>query len=119
MDLISVIVPIYNSKRYLNRCIDSIVDQTYKNLEIILVDDGSTDGSSKICDDWKESDERVKVIHQQNQGISASRNHGISFSTGSLILFVDIDYYHFLINEYVNQSYEIFNSIRPLNFIVG
>ncbi len=68
MSLISVIVPVYNVEKYLDRCIRSIVNQTYKNLEIILVDDGSPDNSPQICDDWAEKDNRIKVIHKQNGG---------------------------------------------------
>lgn len=66
--LISVIIPVYNTRKYLQRCIDSIIGQTYKNLQIILIDDGSTDGSDKICDDYKEKDSRVTCIHQKMRG---------------------------------------------------
>lgn len=73
MDKISVIVPIYNVEKYLNKCIDSIVNQTYKNLEIILIDDGSTDGSGDICDEYAGRDMRIKVFHQENKGVVAAR----------------------------------------------
>ena len=69
-ELISVIIPVYNVNKYLNKCIGSIVNQTYKNLEIILVDDGSTDNSGEICDEWKQKDSRIKVIHKENGGPS-------------------------------------------------
>ena len=74
---ISVIVPVYNSAKYLPKCIESIIKQTYKAIEILLIDDGSTDESSKICDEYAKKDDRIKVIHQNNQGISATRNNGI------------------------------------------
>jgi len=89
--LISVIVPTYNHEKFLHKCIDSILAQTYSNLEIILVDDGSTDGSGKICDQYAQKDPRVKVVHQQNQGISAARNAGIAAAKGEHIAFVDSD----------------------------
>ena len=91
MDLISVIVPVYNVESYLNRCVDSILRQTYKELEIILVDDGSTDNSGKICDEYKSVDNRVKVIHQSNRGQSVARNNGINMACGKWICFVDSD----------------------------
>lgn len=91
MDLISIIVPIYNTEKYLNRCIDSIINQTYKNLEIVLVDDGSTDKSGVICDDYAKSDSRIKVIHKENGGVSSARNVGIDNATGEYIMFVDAD----------------------------
>lgn len=90
---ISVIVPIYNGKAYIHRCVDSIINQTFSDLEIILVDDGSTDGCSDICDDYAKEDERIKVIHQENQGLSAARNAGVKLSTSPYIAFVDCDDY--------------------------
>lgn len=89
--LISVIVPIYNVEKYLDRCIESIVNQTYKNLEIILVDDGSTDSSSAKCDEWAEKDNRIIVIHKANGGQAEARNYGIETATGDYIGFVDSD----------------------------
>ena len=90
-DLISVIVPVYNVEKYLDRCVESIVNQTYRNLEIILVDDGSPDNCPVICDKWAERDCRVKVIHKQNGGLSDARNAGMEIATGELIGFVDSD----------------------------
>ena len=90
---VSVIVPVYNVKKYLGKCIDSIINQTYKNLEIILVDDGSTDGSEVICDEYKQKDDRIIVIHKENGGLSDARNAGIDISTGDYIGFVDSDDY--------------------------
>lgn len=91
--LISVIVPVYNVEKYLNRCLDSIIGQTYRNLEIILVDDGSTDLSGKICDEYASIDSRITVIHQSNQGVSEARNHGLDIASGEFIAFVDSDDY--------------------------
>jgi glycosyltransferase involved in cell wall biosynthesis len=90
-DMVSIIVPIYNSEKYLHACLDSIVSQTYKNIEIILIDDGSTDSSSQICDEYKNNDSRIIVKHNQNRGVSYSRNCGINISTGERILFIDSD----------------------------
>lgn len=89
--LISVIIPVYNIEKYLSECITSVVNQNYKNLEIILVDDGSTDKSSEICDEWALRDSRIKVIHKANAGVSEARNTGIKECTGQLIGFVDGD----------------------------
>lgn len=89
--IISIIVPVYNIEKYIENCIKSIIDQTYKNLEIILINDGSTDNSSNICDIWKKKDKRIQVIHQENQGLSAARNAGIKKANGEYILFVDGD----------------------------
>lgn len=89
--LISVIVPVYNVEQYINECINSIIDQNYKNLEIILVDDGSTDNSGKICDEYALKDLRIKVYHKKNGGLSDARNYGLQFTTGDYILFIDSD----------------------------
>lgn len=91
MELISVIVTVYNNEKYLNQCIDSILNQKYKNLEIILVDDGSTDGSPEICDKYREIDKRINVIHQENQGCIQARQHGFQISRGNYIGFIDSD----------------------------
>ena len=88
---VSIIVPIYNTAKYLPKCLDSIVNQTYQNLEIILVDDGSTDDSKKIADHYAKKDKRIKVIHQKNQGQSTARNVGLSKATGDYISFIDSD----------------------------
>ena len=91
MDLISVIVPIYKVEPYLDRCIRSIVEQTYTNLEIILVDDGSPDGCGAICDAWAVRDSRIKVIHKVNGGLSDARNAGMAIAVGEFISFIDSD----------------------------
>lgn len=90
-DLISIIVPIYNKEKYLNQCIESMHIQTYSKIEIILVDDGSEDKSPQICDFWAKSDKRIKVIHQENQGVGSARNNGIAVARGEFIMFVDAD----------------------------
>lgn len=90
-EMISIIVPVYNVSHYLEQCIESIIHQTYKNIEIILVDDGSTDGGSKICDDYKEKDNRIKVLHQKNSGLTVTRRNGVNLACGDYIGFVDGD----------------------------
>lgn len=82
----SIIVPVYNVDKYLERCVNSIIQQSYRNLEIILVDDGSTDNSGTICDTYKEKDDRIIVIHKENGGLSDARNAGIKIFTGNMLL---------------------------------
>ena len=91
MDLISVIVPVYNVERYLRRCVDSILAQTYENLEILLVDDGAVDSSGAICDEYAAKDARVQVIHKPNGGLSSARNAGLDRARGEYLAFVDSD----------------------------
>lgn len=88
---VSVIVPIYKVEQYLQRCVDSIINQTYKNLEIILVDDGSPDNCGKICNDYAKKDSRIKSIHKANGGLSDARNYGMKYATGDFVLFIDSD----------------------------
>lgn len=97
-ELISVIIPVYNVEKYLPRCIDSIIGQSYQNLEIILVDDGSPDNCGRICDEYALKDNRIKVIHNKNGGVSSARNAGIDVSTGCFITFVDSD-------DYISENY--------------
>lgn len=89
--LISVIVPVYKAERYLDACVESILGQTYRNLEVILVDDGSPDRSGALCDQWAEKDPRIRVIHRENGGAAAARNTGIDVARGDYIGFVDSD----------------------------
>lgn len=90
-ELISIIIPVYKVEDYLNRCIESVVKQSYENLEIILIDDGSPDGCPRICDCWAEQDERIIVIHKENGGLSSARNEGIRKAHGKYLMFVDSD----------------------------
>ncbi|MDK0964983.1 glycosyltransferase family 2 protein [Clostridium perfringens] len=104
-DLISIIVPVYQSEKYLYKCIESIVTQTYENIEIILIDDGSTDDSKKIYTEFEKVDKRIKVIRQSNKGLSATRNVGISLANGRYITFIDSDDYierNFIEDMYIN-----------------
>lgn len=93
MQKLSVIVPVYKVEPYIHKCVDSILGQTYTNLEVILVDDGSPDNCGKICDEYAAKDKRVKVIHKKNGGLSDARNAGIDISTGDIIGFIDSDDY--------------------------
>ena len=88
---ISVIVPVYNVEKYIRRCVDSILNQTYKNFELLLVDDGSPDSCGRICDEYSKVDDRIKVIHKENGGLSSARNAGIKKSSGDYLNFVDSD----------------------------
>lgn len=103
--LISVIVPVYNVQDYLRECIDSIINQTYENLEIILVDDGSIDDSAKICDEYEIIDNRIKVIHKTNGGVSDARNAGMKLSKGEFIQFIDSD--DFIENDMIEVLYNL------------
>ena len=102
-ELITVVVPVYKVEEYIYKCVDSIINQTYKNLEIILVDDGSPDNCPKICDDYSKKDKRIKVIHKENGGLSDARNFGIENSKGKYICFVDSD--DFIHEKYVEILY--------------
>lgn len=93
MDLISVIIPIYNLEQYIERCVRSVMAQSYTNLQIILVDDGSSDGSGAVCDALAQKDSRIKVIHKPNGGVSDARNFGVKAASGQFISFVDGDDY--------------------------
>ena len=100
---ISVIVAIYNIEQYLVKCIESLINQTYDNLEIILMDDGSTDASGEICDEYAKMDKRIKVVHQKNQGLSVVRNNGIKMATGKYVILVDGD--DFVERKYVERLF--------------
>lgn len=102
--MISIIIPIYNVEKYLEKCLDSILNQTYKNLEIILIDDGSTDNSPNICNSYCEKDKRIKIIHKNNEGVSSARNKGIELSKGKYIVFIDSDDY--VSNEHIEVLYD-------------
>lgn len=104
-DIITVVVPVYNAEKYLKRCIDSIISQTYVNLDIILVNDGSTDRSGNICDEYAKTDLRIRVIHKKNEGVSVARNTGINLAKGKYLVFVDSDDY--LEEKYCQLLYEV------------
>lgn len=93
MDLTSIIVPVYNVEKYLRQCVESLIDQTYKNIEIILINDGSTDNSGYLCDELSKEDKRIKVIHKENEGLGLTRNAGIKVASGKYIIFIDSDDY--------------------------
>lgn len=113
MHKISVIIPIYNVEQFLKQCLDSIINQTYQNLEIILVNDGSTDSSAQICDNYAMKDERIKVIHKENGGLSDARNAGLRKATGDFISFVDsddliaLDFYHTVVQIAIDNDADI------------
>ena len=90
-EIISVIVPVYNVERYLDRCVESIIRQSYPYLEIILVDDGSPDNCGMLCDLWAKKDPRIRVVHKKNGGLADARNAGLDFASGKYIAFVDSD----------------------------
>lgn len=117
-ELISIIVPIYNVEEYLPKCIDSIINQTYKNLEIILIDDGSTDSSPKICDEYMNKDSRIIVIHKDNGGLSSARNKGLEISKGNYVCFIDSDDYlePTMIEELKNNMDKYNSDISCCNF---
>jgi len=102
--LVSIIIPVYNTKEYLEVCVNSVRNQTYKNIEIILIDDGSENETAQLCDEISKSDSRIKVHHQKNGGLSAARNKGITLSTGKYIMFVDSDDY--IHSQMVQKLYE-------------
>ena len=103
--LISIIVPVYNVEKYLNRCLNCIVNQSYKNLEIMLIDDGSADGSIEICKKYKSKDDRIVVIHQENSGVSVARNKGLDLCKGEYIAFVDSD--DWVENDYIESMFHL------------
>ena len=105
-ELISIIVPVYNVEKYLERCVNSIINQTYKNIEIILVNDGSTDNSGNICDKFGKKDSRIKIIHKSNGGLSDARNAGLKIAKGEYIGFVDSD-------DYIKE--DMFETLYNLN----
>lgn len=112
---ISVIIPVYNVEKYLKRCLDSVVNQTYKNLEIILINDGSTDKSGNICDEYAAKDKRIIVIHKENGGVSSVRNKGLDICTGDYISFIDSDdwlgngFYEYVVNNVKDNDLLIFD----------
>lgn len=121
--LVSIIIPVYNVERYVGKCLDSVTNQSYDDIEIIVVNDGSTDGSGEICDQYAKKDQRIKVFHKKNGGLSDARNYGIEKSKGEIIAFVDSD--DFVKKDFVGAMYQKmiqenadivecgYNSIKP------
>lgn len=103
--LVSIIVPVYQVKDYIGECVESLIRQTYTNLEILLVDDGSMDGSGAICDEYASKDNRIRVIHQENQGLSAARNAGLDRAAGEYVAFVDSD--DAVLPDFIEVLYEL------------
>lgn len=110
MPLISIIVPVYNVENYLSQCIESIINQTYRNIEIILIDDGSTDNSGKICDEYAEKDSRIMVLHQSNGGHTKARQAGLAKSSGEYIAFIDSD--DWIDNDLYEKMIRILNKFK-------
>lgn len=102
--LVSIIIPVYNVEKYLLECLDSVIAQTYSNIEIFLINDGSTDNSGKICDEYAQKDSRVKVIHKENGGVSSARNVGLDLTQGEYITFIDSD--DFVDKTYIEKMYD-------------
>jgi glycosyltransferase involved in cell wall biosynthesis len=105
MAIVSIIVPVYNVEKYLAQCLDSLIMQTLKNIEIILIDDGSTDNSGLICDEYAAQDSRIKVIHKKNGGASDTRNAGLKSMNGDFVSFVDGD--DFVADDYIQTLYNL------------
>lgn len=103
--LITVIIPIYNGEKYIEQCVTSVLEQDYKNIELILIDDGSTDNSYYILEKWKEKDKRIIVIHQENAGVSAARNMGIENAKGEYVTFIDVDDY--IAKDFISYYYQL------------
>ena len=110
---ISIIVPVYNAEKYLRRCIDSILSQSFTDFELILIDDGSTDLSPQICDEYASRDNRIKLIYKKNAGVSAARNDGLDIAQGEFITFVDSD-------DWVDERYlECLYKNKKYNYVIG
>lgn len=115
-DLVSVIVPVYNSEKYIRRCVESIIEQSYRNIEILLIDDGSTDSGGEICDEFALGDHRIRVIHTKNNGPATARNKGLEKSKGTFIVFIDAD--DFIENNALKLLIENYNKTKA-DIIVG
>ena len=118
MAKVSVIVPVYMAEQYIKRCIDSVINQSFQDFELILIDDGSLDNCGNICDEYAQADMRIKVIHQKNKGVSAARNRGLAVATGTYVVFIDSDDWvgrdyleDLLLTEadFVSQSFSVYN----------
>lgn len=114
---ISIIVPVYNTEKYITRCINSILEQTFENWELLLIDDGSRDSSGKICDIFQKKDSRIKVIHKKNEGVSIARNLGITLSKGNYITFIDSD--DWVENDYLEIMYKMIKIMNVDILVTG
>ena len=113
--LISLIIPVYNVEKYLAKCMESVLAQTYDNFEAILVDDGSTDSSGKMCDEYAKKDTRVLVFHKENGGLSDARNYGVERAHGELVAFLDSD--DFVSNDYLFHLYSLIQKTEVIRWI--
>lgn len=114
---ISVIVPVYNVEKYLRRCIDSILAQTFTDFELLLIDDGSKDSSGEICDEYARNDERVRVFHKENGGVSSARNLGLDNAKGEWVSFVDAD--DIIYSNNLDILFEVARNNPTINFVIG
>lgn len=111
--LVSIIIPVYNVRPYLTEALDSAINQTYNNIEIIIIDDGSTDGSEIVCDEYKKQDKRIQIIHQENKGLSAARNIGLRMATGEYVVFMDsddaysLDFVSIMVNAIISNNSDL------------
>lgn len=112
---ISVIIPVYGVEKYLDRCVSSVVNQSYKDIEIILVDDGSPDNCPKICDEWASRDARIRTVHRENGGLSCARNTGLSVATGDYVTFVDSD--DWIVSDTYEYCVSLFNRVADLDVV--
>lgn len=112
---ISVIIPVYGVEKYLDRCVSSVVNQSYKDLEIILVDDGSQDNCPKMCDEWALRDARIRTVHRENGGLSCARNTGLSVATGDYVTFVDSD--DWIVSDTYEYCVSLFNRVADLDVV--
>ncbi|WP_294084500.1 glycosyltransferase family 2 protein [uncultured Actinobacillus sp.] len=118
--MISIVVPVYNVEQYLDYCVESLVNQTYKNIEILLIDDGSSDNSGKIADEWAKKDKRIRVFHKENGGLSDSRNYGVAQAKSEWIMFIDSDdYYDLFAVEYFVRIQEKYNADLVVSALKG
>lgn len=115
--LVSIIIPVYKVEPYLDKCVQSVIDQTYKNWEIILVDDGSPDRSSQMCDEWAQKDKRIRVIHQKNRGLSGARNTGIREAKGEWLYFLDSD--DWIIPECIALMMQVVDEYPDVDMVMG
>lgn len=115
--LVSIIIPVYKVEPYLDKCVQSVIDQTYKDLEIILVDDGSTDRCPQMCDEWAHKDKRIRVIHQENRGLSGARNTGIRVARGEWLYFLDSD--DWIIPECIELMKELVDRHSDVELVQG